>query len=88
MAVRMKHRRHRLWIIAATVCALIVVPMARPASADPEDDGHSIEEELEIAIEEFVEAEQELDVALETSGATPRDHRANQRGHRGLDRGG
>ncbi|HIW62525.1 MAG TPA: hypothetical protein H9881_08725 [Candidatus Stackebrandtia excrementipullorum] len=61
----MKHRRHRLWIIAATVCALIVVPMARPASADPEDDGHSIEEELEIAIEEFVEAEQELDVALE-----------------------
>jgi len=61
----MKTRWRRLSVIVTATCALILAPIAEPAAADPEDDSHSIEEELEIAIEEFIVAEQELEDALE-----------------------
>ncbi|TWJ08351.1 hypothetical protein LX16_4579 [Stackebrandtia albiflava] len=49
----------------SAAAALVAAPIAGPAAADPEDDGHSIEEELEQALEEYVEAEKELEDALE-----------------------
>ena len=61
----MRTGRRRSWVVVACVGVLLGATTAGPAAADPEDDSHSIEEELEIAIEEFVEAEQELDDALE-----------------------
>ncbi|MGH8792389.1 MAG: coiled-coil domain-containing protein [Stackebrandtia sp.] len=54
-------RRRKFCIAAAAACVFALYPAAEPAYADPEDDDHSIEEDLEEAIEDYIEAEEFLE---------------------------
>ncbi|MGH8879248.1 MAG: coiled-coil domain-containing protein, partial [Stackebrandtia sp.] len=52
------------WVAAMALgCAAVLLPIGPAAYADPEDDSHSIEAELEQAIEDYVEAKDALEAA-------------------------
>ncbi|HIV59338.1 MAG TPA: hypothetical protein H9902_15435 [Candidatus Stackebrandtia faecavium] len=52
--------RRRVFTVLALALPMLILPLASPAAADPEDDSHKIEEELEKAIEEYDAAKTKL----------------------------